>query len=218
MTRHTVLNTRDDVDRVYASWEEGGRVLASIEDSVDASIQWFEDYNRKSRRGLLAATSNDTENTVTNRMTITRKQKREEKQFYGRFKWLINNISREKTWTGLRKWNLKRETEFLLIAAENNAIRSNSIKARIDKTQQNSKWRSCGDRDETINQIISQFSNLAQKKYKTRHKWVDRVIHWEMCKKFNFDHTNKWYMHKPAAAQEKTQINSYGTLTYKRIT
>ncbi len=47
-----------------------------------------------------------------------------------------------------------RETESLLIAAQNNAIRTNRIKARIDKTQQNSKCRLCGDRDETINHII----------------------------------------------------------------
>ena len=39
------------------------------------------------------------------------------KQFYGRFKRLINTISHEKTWTWLGKGNLKRETESLLIAA-----------------------------------------------------------------------------------------------------
>ena len=50
-----------------------------------------------------------------------------------------------------KKKTVKRETEFLLIAAQNNAIRTNHIKARIDKTQQNSKCRLCGDRDETIN-------------------------------------------------------------------
>ena len=27
-------------------------------------------------------------------------------------------------------------------------------------------------------------------------------IHWEMCKKFEFDHTNKWYMHNPAHVLE----------------
>ena len=113
------------------------------------------------------------------------------KQLYGRFKGLINNISHQKTWTWLRKGNLKRETESLLIAAQDNAIRTNHIKARIDKTQQNSKCRLCGDRDETINHIISECSKLAQKEYKARHDWVAKVIHWEMCKKFKFDHTNK---------------------------
>ena len=81
------------------------------------------------------------------------------------------------------------------MAAQNSAIRTNHIKARIDKTQQNSKCRLCGDRDETINHIISECSKLAQKEYKARHDWVGKVIHWEMCKKFKYDQANKWYMH-----------------------
>ena len=80
----------------------------------------------------------------------------------------MRNISLEKTW--LRKGNLKRETEYLIIAAQNNVIRSYQIKARIDKTQQNSKCRLCGHRDETNNHIISKCSKLAQKGYKTRHE------------------------------------------------
>ena len=90
----------------------------------------------------------------------------------------------------------------LLIAAQNNAIRTNHIKARIDKTQQNSKCRLCGDRDETIHHIISERSKLAQKECKCRHDWVGKVIHWEMCKKFKFDHTNKWYMYNPSPVLE----------------
>ena len=123
-------------------------------------------------------------------------------QLYGRFKRLINNISHANTWTWLRKGNFKRETESLLIAAQNNAVRTNYIKARIDKTQQNRKCRQCGDRDEIINHIISKCSKLVQKEYKTRHDWVGKMIHWEMCKKFKFDHTNKWYMHNPAPVLE----------------
>ena len=68
--------------------------------------------------------------------------------------------------------------------------------------QQNSKCRLCGDRDEIINHIISKCSKLAQKEYKTRHNWVSKVIHWEVGKKFNFDHTNKWYMHIPEPVLE----------------
>ena len=75
------------------------------------------------------------------------------------------------------------------MAAQNNAIITNNINARIDKTQQNSKCRLCGDREETITHIISECSKLAQKEYKTRHDWVGKVIHWEMCKKFKSDHT-----------------------------
>ena len=106
---------------------------------------------------------------MNNTMTITRKRKWEGKQLYGRFKRRINNVSHNKTLTWLRKGNFKRETESLLIAAQDSAIRTNHIRARIDKTQQNSKCRLCGDRDETINHIISECSKLAQREYKARH-------------------------------------------------
>ena len=48
------------------------------------------------------------------------------------------------------------------------------MKARIDKLQQNRKCRLCGDKDDTINHIISKCSKLAQKEYKTRHNWVGK--------------------------------------------
>ena len=199
---HKELNPRDDVDQLYLPRKEGGRGLASIEDSVDTSIQRLVAYIEKHERGLITAIKNNTDNTIDNRMTKTRKQKWEGKQIHGRFKRLINNISHDKTWAWLRKENFKRETESLLMAAQNSAIRNNRIKARIDKTQQNSKCKLCGDRDGTINHIISECSRLAQKEYKARHDWVGKVIHWEMCKKIKSVHANKWYMHNPAPVLE----------------
>ena len=53
---------------------------------------------------------------------------------------------------------LQRETESLLIATQNNIIRTNYVKAKTDKTQQNSKYKLYGDWDETINHIISEYS------------------------------------------------------------
>ena len=184
LTMHKALHPRDDVDRLYVSIKEGGRGLASMEDTIDASIQRLEDYIEKHERVLITTIRVDMDNTINERMTTTRKQKWERKQLYGRFKRLINNISHLKICTWLRKGNLKKETESLLILAQDNARRINHIKARIDKTQQNSKCRLCGDRDETIDHIISECSKLAQKEYKARHDWVGKVIHWEMCRKF----------------------------------
>ena len=109
MTMHKALHPRDNVDRLYVSRKEGGRGLANIEDSFDASIQGLKDYIQKHDGGLITAIRNDTDNTIDNRMTITRKPKWEGKQFYGRFKWLINNISLDKTWTWLRKGNFSKQ-------------------------------------------------------------------------------------------------------------
>ena len=168
MTMHKALHPRDDVDRLYVARKEGGRGLDSIEDSVDTSIQRLEDYIEKHERGLITVIRNNTDNTIDNRMIKTRKQKWEGKQLHGRFNRLINSISHDKTWTWLRKGNFKRETESLLMVAQNIAIRTNHIKVRIDKTQQNSKCRLRGDRDETINHI-SECSKLAQKECKARN-------------------------------------------------
>ena len=135
------------------------------------------------------------------------------------FKRLINTISFLKTLTWLIKGDFKRETESLLIAAQNNAIRTNHIKPRIDKAQQSCKCRLCGDRDETINHIISECSKLTQKEYKSRHALVHKVILSEICKKFKFDHTNKWYMYNPAPVLENdTHKLTHRILVYTRIT
>ena len=70
----------------------------------------YNDYIEKHEGGLITAVKNDTDNTVTNKMTISRKQQWKEKQLYRRFKRLINDISHKKIWTWIRKGNLKRET------------------------------------------------------------------------------------------------------------
>ena len=52
------------------------------------------------------------------------------KRLYGCFKRLTSGISHEKTWTWLKKGNLKRETESLLIAAQNNAYKNQSYQSK----------------------------------------------------------------------------------------
>ena len=79
MTVHKALHPRDDVERLYVPGKEGGRGLATIEDSVDASIQRLENFIEKHERGLITAIRNDTDNTIDDRMTTTTKQKWEKK-------------------------------------------------------------------------------------------------------------------------------------------
>ena len=49
MTMQKALHSRDDVDRLYVSRKEGGRGR----NSIDASIQWLEDYVEKHERRLI---------------------------------------------------------------------------------------------------------------------------------------------------------------------
>ena len=49
---------------------------------------------------------------------------------YGYFKQQTSKISREKTWTWLKKGNFKRETESFLITAQNKAIKPTMLKQK----------------------------------------------------------------------------------------
>ena len=53
MTMHKALHPRDDVDRLYVPRKERGRGLASIEDSVDASMRRLEDYTENTMEDSL---------------------------------------------------------------------------------------------------------------------------------------------------------------------
>ena len=96
MTMHKTLHPRDEVDILYVFRKEGGRGLASIEHSAEASIYQLEDYIWKHDDWLIIAIRNDTDNTIDNGMTINSKEKWEGKQLYGHFKRLRNNISHGK--------------------------------------------------------------------------------------------------------------------------
>ena len=75
--------------------------------------------------------------------------------------------------------------------------------------------RLSGDRDETIDHIITECSKLARKEYKTTLDWVGKVIHRELCKKLKFDHTTKWCMHKPEAVRMR-RIKLTGIWRYRK--
>ena len=64
--------------------------------------------------------------------------------------------------------------------------------------------------DEKINHIINECIKLAQKEYKTRHDWAGEVIHWEVSKKFKFDHAYKWYLHNPESVLENATHKTLG--------
>ena len=63
------------------------------------------------------------------------------------------------------------------MAAQNQSIRTNLVKSRIDKSQGDSFSRVCRKVDESIDHIVSGCSKLAQKEYKRRHDNVGIIVH-----------------------------------------
>ena len=65
----------------------------------------------------------------------------------------------------VEKGTIKKETEGLLTAAQDQAIRTNSIKNRIDKEDVSPMCRICGEREETIGHVTAECKKLAQKEF-----------------------------------------------------
>ena len=131
------LHPRDNVDGLCVKEWGGAEDLPSIEGSVYPSIQWLEDNIEKYVGRQIKVTRNNTNDTRTCGTKITRKKSWKKSNSMDVLS-DTSNISHKKTWTWLRRENIKRKTDSFLIAAQNNAIRTNHMKARIDKTQQNS--------------------------------------------------------------------------------
>ena len=97
---------------------------------------------------------------------------------------------------------MKRQTESLILAAQNQSIRANLVKAKIDKSQGDSFCRVCGKVDESIDHIVTGCSKLAQKEYKRKHDNLGNIVHWKLARKCNFQAGYKWHEYEPESALE----------------
>ena len=137
-TNDDALHPGNNVDRLYVSRKEG-RALASIEDSVDASIQ---------RLHKKAGRKTDYSDLKQYRQYKHQQNKNNKKAKNGKknncmYTHMYGNLTWENLDMAMKRETSRRETESLRIAAQSNAINPNYVKdiLSIDKTQQNSKCR-----------------------------------------------------------------------------
>ena len=74
-------------------------------------------------------------------------------------------VRSEQSWVWLQNGDLTRDTESLIVAAQNQIIRANLVKAKIDKTQEDMLCRLCKKTDESIAHVVIGCSKLLQKEY-----------------------------------------------------
>ena len=113
--------------------------------------------------------------------------------------------------------DLKRETESLIVAAQNQSIRTNLFKARIGKSQEDSLCRVCKKVEESIDHIVSRCSKLAQKEYKRRHDNLAKIVQWKLARKCHFEAGDKWYKHEPESVLENEDCKSCGISVFRLI-
>ena len=91
---------------------------------------------------------------------------------------------------------MKRETESLVVAAQDESIKTNLVKAKFNKSHKDALCRLCKKADETIDHVVRGCSKLAQMEYKRRHDNVGKIVHWKLARKCNFEAGDKWHDHK----------------------
>ena len=123
--------------------------------------------------------------------------------------------SAKETWQWMKRGSLKRESESLIIAAQDQALRTNCRKAKIEKSTNESTCRLCKEK-ETISYIVSECSIIAQTKYKTQHYRVATTIPWAICKKYGLPHMEKWYDHRAEPVMENEHVKLLWNLNVQR--
>ena len=92
------------------------------------------------------------------------------------------DLSSNDTWQWLLRGELKKETEGMIKAAQDQTGRSRDIQRAINVTNISPKCRKYNQKDETINHITSERPELAKNQYKKGHGTVARAVHWNLCK------------------------------------
>ena len=201
MTMYGAFHPKSDIHRLYLQREKGGRGLISCEECISAeenSLGW---YVKNSVEPLLqqVAKTNVIETEGCEAKENFKRKIREDlekawtdKRMYGQYK---RNLEEEvdvvKTWWWLKKGDLKPETEALLCAAQEQALRINCVKFHIHRTVESPLCRLHGEKGEHVTHLISEYKKLAQKEFKRRHDNVTRIVHWKLCGLYHLKQAGK---------------------------
>ena len=190
-TIYGALHPKSDIDRLYIPRKEGGRGLIFIEDCVELVIRGLEGYVHANEERLIQAARGDNiDGLEAEEIKRSKKKKRLEdwkkKVLHGQYLRHTKEVRTDQFWAWLQKGDLKRETERFIVAAQNQSIRTNLVKAKTDKSQGDSLCRMCRKLDESIDHIVSGYSKLAHNEYKKRHGNLGKNSTLEACEKVQF--------------------------------
>ena len=212
MMMNRIYHPQSDTDRLYIPRIKGGRGLLSIADCVETEEQNLSLYLDQSEERLLRFSKSERIlPQYGGPVSTTKKQKKEqrhkqwkEKQLHGKFTRETEEIRSEETWGWIRKCYLKKETEVLIFAAQEQTLRTSWIRKNIDGWKVSEKCRICEERVESMTHLIAGSKKLAQKEY--RHDNIARIVHLELCQKFGLIGEVKWYNHKHASVAENDRV------------
>ena len=105
---------------------------------------------------------------------------------------VLPQVNSKWQWHWLQHARFIRETEELIFTAQEQALTTNVMRAKIFHLDHSSLCRLCNSADETVDHLISSFSYIAQTEYKKHHDQVARFIHWKLAELHRFDVVSQW--------------------------
>ena len=212
MTMNGMLHPRANVSRLYLPRDEGGRGLISIEQTIETEEHGLSDYVKKTEKGynrlLKAMEKEKSRKEYSENIMEERTKDWKEKPLHGQYPRLVADADNKKTYLWIKNGYMKKETEGMLTAAQDQALPTRWRKKHIEKQIETSLCRLCGEREETTFHILSECGKIAPTEYKKRHDGVAKIVHWNLSRQCGFKTSKKWYDHQTETVieNEKAKI------------
>ena len=138
MTANHALHPQCDVDRLYMPRQTGGRGLLQVKQTVEEEKRALNDYIKHSTENYLKEVTKEeilkvqeTKKEYHKQEINIRKKRWQGKALHGQyFKDIKGKVDCDNTWNWLTNGELKKETEGFIMAAQDQALRTNAIKTK----------------------------------------------------------------------------------------
>ena len=130
------------------------------------------------------------------------------KPMHGQYRRLTEQspVDTKETFGWLKAANLPGATEGLVVAAQDQALRTRCYEHHILHRDVRPTCRVCSAGLETVDHIVAGCSAMAPTDYTDRHNQVASIIHWNICRHFQVLVECRWYRHQPDRLVETDDI------------
>lgn len=227
-TKHRAHHPRSSIERFHLNRKIGGRGIPSAVVSCQKQVlnlrEYF--YEKKETSQLhMAIVCADKHATPlqlakTNLDLLLKAPTEDElktrwksKALHGRYITAIeeDHIDTGKSQAWLRSGNLFPETEGFVAAIQDQVMATRVYRKMILKQLvADIKCRLCGQKEETLDHLLSGCSAMAPKQYLDRHNRVAKIVHIELRKRYQqFNETTPYYEYEPPPVCEDEKVRIY---------
>ena len=115
-------------------------------------------------------------------------------------------VDMKESYGWLKAANLAAAAEGLVVAAQDQALRTRYYERKILHHDVSRTCRMCSVGMETVDYIVAGCSALAPTDCTDRHNQVASIIYWDVCHHFSFPVESRWYRHQPDRLVETEDI------------